>query len=99
MGQSPDEDDQITNRVIKARFLGMDEKILARLKAISELNDLPTDPKILADDLQSLAVLAMHTHENVEMLIGLIQRIGETGAITVTLPEKPPNEPPNRKRF
>jgi len=82
-------DDQITHRVIKAGFSAIDPKILARAKEIAEADVLPTDLKIIADDLQTVAVLALHTHENVEMLIQLMQQIGKAGSIKVDPPAKP----------
>ena len=45
---------------------------------------------LIRQSIQSLAVLALHTHENVEMLIDLIQKIGQTGTIGVVAPDKPP---------
>ena len=56
-----EQDDQITHRVIKAQFTGADPKILARIRELSTMqpDKLPTDPKMIADDLQTVAGFAL----------------------------------------
>lgn len=91
------EQERTEHRAIKAKFTSMDPAILARLRAIAAMQPdaLSSDPKILADDLQTIAVLALHTHENVEILIQFLQEMGKVGTMIAERPE----EPPKRGRF
>ena len=95
MSSEPDKDD-VTNRIFKAGFPSIDPAILARIQEIAATDTaaLSSDPKVLADDLQTVAALALQTHENVEMLIQLIQQISKVGSLNVTLPETRPKRPP-----
>ncbi|HTM55987.1 MAG TPA: hypothetical protein VL175_18310 [Pirellulales bacterium] len=92
MSSEPEgEDEDITNRIIKAGFTSVAPEIIARIREITaaEPSLLQTDPNALADDLQTVAALALHTHENVEMLIQVLQQLSKAGSISVTRPDKP----------
>jgi hypothetical protein len=52
----------------------------------------------MADDLQTVAGLALHLHEQVELLIALLREIGRVGTLHATPPEKP-GSPPTSGRF
>lgn len=67
-------DDELTdNRIIRAIFPGANPNVIARVREISEADSLSTDPQSLADDLQTVACLALVVHERVEILIQLLQ--------------------------
>lgn len=90
MSTEAESDDQITNRIIKASFSSAGPEILARVKAIAEATELPTDPKVIADDTQTVAVLALQNAENIDTLIQILRKLGETGSLQATRREKPP---------
>lgn len=95
MSESPE--DEINRRVFKVRFTTMPPEMVERVRELTEMEPdaLPTDSKTLADDLQTMAAMALNSHENVELLIQLLEQIGKTGSIEMTRPEPPPK----RKRF
>jgi hypothetical protein len=94
------DDDEIRNRVISAKFGTIDAAFLNRIQEITTtpIDKLWGDPKAMADDLQTVAGLALHLHEQVELLIALLREIGRVGTLHATPPEKP-GSPPTSGRF
>ncbi len=79
------------NYIIKARFQNIPPEVLARVKELSETDNLATDPAAIAEDLQTVAGLAIRNAENIEVLIQVIERIAAAGTLKVDKPaEKPP---------
>lgn len=74
--------------MIKASFSVPDAKLIERCKVLSQLTELPTDPAIIADDVQTVAGLVVTLNENVDMLIQLFEQIAKAGIVQMQ-PIKP----------
>jgi hypothetical protein len=81
------------NHIIKASFQVIPPEFLARIKEISEAEYLPLDIATLADDVQTIAAVALYNAENVDLIVQLFERMASTGTLKV---EKPEERPPKR---